>query len=66
MAMLTGRVVSPEPFRGPILCVLYRFKGVLIHPFVPHREIVALDIRILLRLAWLDVLDVDAPCLSPF
>ena len=58
-------VISPEPFRGLILCLFYPFKDVLIQPFVAYRTIVALDIRILLRLAWLDLLDVNAPCLSP-
>ena len=66
MAML-GRslFVSPEPFRGLILCLLYRFKDVLIQPFVAHRAIVTLDIGVLLRLAWPDVCDVNVPRLSP-
>ena len=58
-------VVSPELFRGLVLGLLYYFKDVLIQPFMAYRTIVAVDIRILLRLAWLDVLDVNAACLSP-
>ena len=65
MAML-GRslFVSPEPFRGLILCLLYRFKDVLIQPFVAHRATVTLDVDVLLRFAWLDVCDADAARLS--
>ena len=43
-------VVSPEPIRGLILCLLYSFKNVLIEPFVADRAIVALDVGVLLRL----------------
>ncbi len=58
-------VVSPKPFCGLILYLLYYFKDVLIQLFVVYRTIVAVDIRILLRQACLDVLDVNAACLSP-
>ncbi len=47
-------VVSPEPLRGLILGLLYYLKDILIQPFVVYCTIVAVNIRILLRLAWLD------------
>ena len=50
-------VVSPEPFGGGIFDLLNRSKQVLSEPLVPDGAIVALDVSILLRLAWLDVLD---------
>ena len=47
-------VVSPELLRGLILGLLYYLKDILIQPFVVYRRIVAVDMRILLRLAWLN------------
>ena len=47
--------VSPEPFHGLILSLLYRFKDVLIQQFVPHYAIVAVDIDTLQRLDWRDI-----------
>ena len=47
--------VSPEPFHGLILSLLYRFKDVLIQQFVPHYAIVAVDIDTLQRLDWHDI-----------
>ncbi len=48
------------------LRLLYRFKDVLIQSFVVNRAVVTLDIGVLLGLAGLDVLDVDAHPLCPY
>ena len=52
-------VICPEPFCGLILSLLYRFKDILVQPFVPNRAVVAFDIGVLLGLAGLDVFDGD-------
>ena len=59
-------VVSPQPFRGLILCILDAFDDVLVKPFKPNRPVVPLDVGVLLRLSGLDVLDRDLVLLSPF
>jgi len=58
-------VVYPEPFRGLILCLLYRFKDVLVQPFVAYRSNVTRNVRVLLRFPWLDVFNANAPRLGP-
>ena len=57
--------ISPKPFRGLILCLLYRFTDVLIQPLVAHDAIIAFDVRVLLGLARLDVFKPDVALLSP-
>ena len=42
------------------MSLLNCFKDVLIQPFVPNCPVVTLDIGVLLRFSWLDVLDMDA------
>ena len=59
-------VVSPEPLRGVILCLLDAFDDVLVEPFMPDGAVVALDLGVLLGLARLDVLNSDAPFLGPY
>ena len=49
-----------------ILSLLDAFDDVLVEPFMPDCAVVALDTGVLLRLAWLDVLDGDAQFLSPY
>ena len=49
-----------------ILSLLDAFDDVLVQPFVPNRPVVALDVSVLLGLAWLDVLDGNPMFLSPF
>ena len=48
-----------------ILCLLDAFDNVLIQPLMPNRSVIALDIRILLRLTKLDMLDHDVVFFSP-
>jgi len=52
-------LLGPEPFRGEVLCLLDAFDDMLVQPFMADRSVVALEIRVLLRLARLDVLDAD-------
>jgi hypothetical protein len=59
-------VVSPEPLRGVSCSLLDGFDDVLVEPFMPHGAVVALDVGVLLRLAWLDVLDGNPMFLGPF
>ena len=49
-----------------MLCLLDAFDNVLIQPFMPNRSVIALNIGILLRLAWLDMLDGDVTFFRPF
>ena len=51
---------------GVILCLLDGFDDVLVEPFVPDGAVVSLDVGVLLRLAWLDVLDRNPMFFSPF
>lgn len=48
-------VVSPEPLSGGILNISNGFEQILAEPVGSHSSVVALDVGILLRLAWLDV-----------
>ena len=48
-----------------MLCLLDGFDNVLIQPFMPNRSIIAFDIRILLWLSRLDMLDRDFVLFSP-
>jgi len=43
----------------------YGFKNILVQPFLPDRPIIALDIRVLLRVAGLNILDLDPHFFSP-
>jgi len=47
------------------LCLLDAFDNVLIQPFITNRSVIAFDVRILLRLSQLDVLDRDVALFSP-
>ena len=58
-------IVSPEPVRRRVFDPLYGSKQVLSKPLVPYGSIVALDVRILLGLAGLDVLDGNSALLGP-
>ena len=59
-------VVSPEPFRFFLLCLLYAFDDVLVQPFMPNRPVVAFDIGVLLGLSGLVMLDGNALLFSPY
>ena len=48
-----------------MLCLLDAFDNVLIQPFMPNRSVIALNIRIVLRLSRLDMLDRDVVLFSP-
>lgn len=50
-------IVSPEPVGSGVFDLLYGSKQVLSEPLVADGAIVALDVRILLGLAGLDMLD---------
>ena len=58
-------VVSPEPFSSRVFHLLDRSKQILSEPLVPDGSIVALDVRILLGFARLDVLDGNPTLLGP-
>lgn len=58
-------IVSPEPFSSRVLHLLDRSKQILSEPLVPDGSIATLDVRILLGLARLDMLDGNATLLSP-
>ncbi|AGI69472.1 hypothetical protein OAN307_c40590 [Octadecabacter antarcticus 307] len=58
-------VVSPEPFSCLFLCLIDGFKDVLAQPFATNGSIVALDIGVLLRFAWLDVFKPNTVFLGP-
>jgi len=49
-----------------ILSLLDGFDDVLVQPFVPDGAVVSLDISVLLRLTWLDVLDGNPLFLGPY
>ena len=58
-------IVSPELFSSRVFHLLDRSKQILSEPLVPDGSIVALDVRILLGLAGLDVLDGNSALLGP-
>ena len=49
-----------------MLRLLDGFNDVLVKPFMPDGSVVTLDLSVLLRLARLDMLDLDVALLSPF
>jgi hypothetical protein len=53
-------VVTPEPVVGDLLDICNRLKQVRAQYFLPIAAIEALDERVLVGLAWLDVTDGDA------
>jgi len=58
-------IVFPHPLGGVHLNLFKVGPVVLRQPFVSHRSIEPLDVGVLLRLAWLDVLELNAPLLGP-
>lgn len=58
-------VVAPHPLRGELLHLVEVAPIILGQPFVANRSVEALDVGVLLRFAWLDVLDANAPAAGP-
>jgi hypothetical protein len=58
-------VVSPEPFCGVFLGLLYTFDDVLVKPFMPDGSVIALNVGILLGFARLDILNADMMFFCP-
>lgn len=58
-------IVSPESSSCIFPHLFNGFEQILVKSVIAHRSVIALDIGILLRLAGLDVLDLDLLCLSP-
>jgi hypothetical protein len=58
-------VVSPEPFRCLVLCLLCGFKDILTQPLVANGAVIAFDVHVLLGLARLDVFKPDIALLDP-
>ena len=48
-------VTGPQPPRGKILNLMNVLKQILLQPLRAHRAVIALNIGVLLRLAWLNV-----------
>jgi hypothetical protein len=61
-----GVVVSSEPLRGVVLCLLDGFYDVLVKPFITDGAVVALDLGAPLALSGFDVLEGNAPFLRPY
>ena len=58
-------IVSPEPVNGGIFGHLDHSKQILFEPLVADGSIVTLDVRVLLGLARLDMLDGFSALLGP-
>ena len=58
-------VVAPHPLRGELLYLVEVAPIILGQPFVANRSVEALNIGVLLRFAWLDVLDANALSAGP-
>jgi hypothetical protein len=58
-------IVVSQPARRELLHVFQRVEQVLAQPVVAHRLVVAFDVSILLGLAGLNVLQLDAAVLGP-
>jgi hypothetical protein len=58
-------IVDVHPLRGVLLHLAYALPLVLAQPLVAHGSVESLNIGILLRLARLDVLQLNAPVLGP-
>lgn len=59
-------IVSPHPIGREALHMVQVFPVVLRQPFLAHGSVESFDIRILLRLARLDVIEPDVILSSPF
>jgi hypothetical protein len=53
-------IISPQPARGELLDFLDQVEQVMGQPVVAYGSVVALDIGILLRIAWLNEFELDA------
>src|SRR3546814_3119049 len=57
--------LGPEPFGGTFLNLLQTAKQVLSQPIIAYGSVVALDVGVLLRIAWLGMNQRDAPLGGP-
>ena len=58
-------IVRPEPLGCGFLGFFYSHKHVLIKPVIANRSVIAFDISVLLRVAWLDKYKLYAVLLGP-
>ena len=58
-------IISPKPCSSCVFHLLDRSKQILSEPLMPDGSVVALDVRILLGVARLDMLDGNSSVLSP-
>jgi hypothetical protein len=58
-------IIGPHPTRCVVLHIGQRVKFILRQPFVAHCPVEAFDVGILLRIAGLDEVDLDAQLLGP-
>jgi len=58
-------IVGPQPAGGKFLDFVERLEQVMGEPVVTNRPVVALNVGILLRLAWLDEIDTDSAFCGP-
>ncbi len=58
-------IVRPQPFRGVILDFCDGFEQIVRQPIVSNRSVVSLDAGVLLRLSWLNELQLDSSLLRP-
>ena len=58
-------IIAPKPLGGKILYFFKTLEEILIQPIIAHRPVVPFDIAVLLRLARLDIPQVNAFSLGP-